>query len=188
METKGWIIKGFLFMDEKTAEQARREAAGIDYIKENTEMENPEIVLQLYQKLMKEKLFETPVGIGFLKELRDFLMAVPSMKSLELEPISTEAFYRETEVRDIRREKIAEQNKTENKAGLVKKRFRISLFMNLFLLIVVIGMLVITMTSDRPNIVNYENKLVDKYAQWQQELKEREQTVRQKEIELEITP
>lgn len=186
MEEKGIIIEGFCFADKKMAEQAKREADGIKYIKEHTDMENPEVVLQLYHKLIAEKLFETPVGIGFLKEIRDYLSTVPTVKIQELEPIPTETLLKENEVRNVKREKIADKNRMEKKLEQVKKHLRTSLLFNLFLVIVVVGMLVITLTSDHPNILNYENKIIDKYAQWQQELEEREQAVKEKELE--ITP
>ena len=180
MEKKEKIIEGFYFDDAKVAEQAKREADGIQYIRENTDMDNPEIVLQLYRKLIGEKLFETPVGISFLKELRDYLLQVPTIQEQELEPIHFQTPEVEAEMRfNGRMEKKIEQG---------KKRLRISLIVNLFLAVLVVGMVIITLTSDQPNIVNYENKIVDKYAQWQQELEEREQAVREKEQELQINP
>lgn len=182
------IIEGFYFADEKIAEQAKREANGVQYIKENTDMENPEIVLQLYHKLIVEQLFETPIGIGFLKELRDCLVAAPGINEQELDAIPTEVLLQETEVRNMKREKTADRARMEKKLNQLKKNLRTSLMANLFLILVVVGMLIVTMTSDQPNIINYENKLVDKYAQWQQELEEREQTVREKEQELKIAP
>lgn len=188
MGKKGRMVEGFCFTDEKLAEQAKREADGVRYIKEHTNMENPEVVLQLYHKLMEEKLFETPVGIGFLKELRDFLRKVPGVQEEELEPIPVEVRSNEDEVRNIKREKTAFKGKMERRLEQEKKRLRTSLAINLFLVILVIGMIVVTMTNNHPNIINYENKIVDKYAQWQQELEEREQTVREKEQELGITP
>jgi hypothetical protein len=48
-------------------------------------------------------------------------------------------------------------------------------------------MFYITLKSDNPNILNYENSLVNKYAAWEQELKEREQDIRAREIELDVT-
>ena len=56
----------------------------------------------------------------------------------------------------------------------------------LFFLIFSIGMIVITLTSDNPNIINYENKLVDKYEEWEQDLQEREQAVKEQEKKLGI--
>ena len=49
---------------------------------------------------------------------------------------------------------------------------------------VAIGMAVITLMDNQPNIINYENKIVDKYAEWEQGLKEREETIKQREQEV----
>ena len=43
------------------------------------------------------------------------------------------------------------------------------------------------MKSENPNILNYEQNLINKYAQWEQELSERESIIREKERELNIT-
>ena len=182
------VIEGFCFTDARMAEQAKREADGIRYIKENTDMESPEMVLQLYHKLIAERLFETPVGIGFLKEMRDYLAEVPGIREQELEKIAVAPVLGERELRRARREKAEDRTRMEKKLKAVKKNLRTSLVCNLFLIILVIGMVIVAMTSKQPNILNYENSLIDKYAQWQQELEEREQAVREKEQELKITP
>jgi signal peptidase I len=65
--------------------------------------------------------------------------------------------------------------------------FRWSLFINLVLVVIVIVFFVITATSKNPNIINYENVLIDKYSSWDQELTERERAVKEKEAELNIT-
>lgn len=190
MEEREVVVDGFCFKDSKTAAQAKREAAGVRYIRENTDMENPDMVLQLYRKLMDEKLFETPVGIGFLKELRDYLSAVPSMREVDLETIPVEIRTEEPEERKPKREKVPtpDSSKAEQKLLQAKKRLGFSLLANLFLVLVVAGMLVVATTGNHPNILSYENKIIDKYAQWQQELEEREQLVKEKEQELNITP
>lgn len=196
MEEKQIIIEGFCFTEEETAKQAKREADGIRYIVENTDMENPEMVWHLYHKLIAENLFETPVGISFLKEMRDYLAAVPSMKEQELQTIPVKGVQEEKgkekdrELRNRRRERMvqAENSRTEKRIEQMKKNLRASLFGNLFLVILVIGMIIITMTNDNPNILNYESKIINKYAQWQQELEDREQAVREQEQKLKITP
>ena len=43
-----------------------------------------------------------------------------------------------------------------------------------FLIAIVIAMFVIATTGSNPNILNYENALINKYAEWEQELRERE--------------
>ncbi|MEE5990756.1 MAG: hypothetical protein V3G41_08765, partial [Lachnospiraceae bacterium] len=56
-----------------------------------------------------------------------------------------------------------------------------------FLAACILAMLVISGLSDTPSILNYENELQDKYADWETELNERESAVRAKEKELGIT-
>ncbi len=56
---------------------------------------------------------------------------------------------------------------------------------SLILLISVVSMLLLAATSDNVNILNYENKLIDKYSSWEQELEEREQAVKEQEQALE---
>ena len=52
----------------------------------------------------------------------------------------------------------------------------------------VIGMFIITFTGDNPNIINYKNALENQYSEWEQELDEREDAIREKEAELNIQP
>ena len=49
-------------------------------------------------------------------------------------------------------------------------------------------MMVLMYFSDNATIINYENKIIDRYEHWEQELKEREQAVKEKEKELGIQP
>ena len=59
-----------------------------------------------------------------------------------------------------------------------------SMIVNAMLVAVIVVMFYIAYTSDNPNILNYENNLVNKYAQWEQELSERENAIREKERNL----
>ena len=56
----------------------------------------------------------------------------------------------------------------------------------MLLVIAIIAMLVITLSSDQPNILNYETALQNRYSTWEQELTERERAVREKEDSLGI--
>ena len=53
-----------------------------------------------------------------------------------------------------------------------------------FLVVALVAMLIIALVSDNPNILNYERVLQDKYSSWEMDLKEREDAIRQKELEL----
>ena len=48
-----YTIDGFIFEDEETAKIARKEEEGIRFIKERTALDNPEVALKLYKKLLQ---------------------------------------------------------------------------------------------------------------------------------------
>ena len=68
-----------------------------------------------------------------------------------------------------------------------EERFFFSLVLNILLVIAVVVMFIIATTSDNPNIINYENSLVNKYASWEQDLREREDRIREEEKKLGIS-
>ena len=67
---------------------------------------------------------------------------------------------------------------------MVKRLLRLSLFLNILLVVAVSAMFYIAMTGEHPNLLNYERTLVDKYAAWEQELTEKECELRERERQL----
>ena len=165
-------------------------------------MKSPRMALEVYRKLTQEEVFETPVGIAFLKELRDYLLAQPEIQE-ELAPVQTQKMGAvlagrqagEMEMASLYDDKLRqakervrsmEQKKKQAEQNLNKKKntLRFSLFFNLFLILVVVGMVSITLVDDNPNILNYEEKILDKYSAWETELDEREQDLKKREQSL----
>lgn len=188
-EQQGFLVDGFLFQEEEDAEKAKREAEGIKYIKTNTSMDNPRMVWQVYNKIIEQKMFETPVGIAYLRELREHLLKVPAIDNDKIRPIPTDEFVKREYVTiksnekkpDQQKERTEEKRPQEEKSG---QRLRISLAANVVLVLMVIAMFAITMSSNHPNILNYEENLLNKYAGWEEELTSRERQIMEKEREL----
>lgn len=184
-----YCIDGFLFQTEEEAEQAQKEVEGIHYIKANLNMEDPQAVLQVYDNLIKQRLFETPVGYCFLHELKEYLVAIPAISNEDIKAIpivqTEQADLSEIKKSKKKSEKKAEKKqkqsrqKTQKKEKNVNYKSRCTVFMTttLILAISVITMMILAATSDNVNILNYENKLIDKYSAWEQELDEREQAL-----------
>lgn len=184
-----YCIDGFLFQTEEEAEQAQKEVEGIHYIKANLDMEDPQAVLQVYDNLIKQRLFETPVGYCFLHELKKYLVAIPAISNEDIKAIpivqTEQADLSEIKKSKKKSEKKAEKKqkqsrqKTQKKEKNVNYKSRCTVFMTttLILAISVITMMILAATSDNVNILNYENKLIDKYSAWEQELDEREQAL-----------
>lgn len=180
---------GFVFRTKKEAELAQREIEGTKYLRQKLDMENPNAVFSIYQNLIEQDLFETPVGYCFLKELRDYLLMIPVISNEEVLAIPIRYPQTEEEEKkqkkeqkkeEQRKERQKEKEKAKNRKEQKKEgknyKGRCQFFMvtSLILLISVVSMMLLAATSDNVNILNYENKLIDKYSSWEQELEERE--------------
>ena len=191
---------GFVFRTKKEAALAQREIEGTKYLRQKLDMENPNAVFSIYQNLIEQDLFETPVGYCFLKELRDYLLMIPVISNEEVLAIPIRYPQTEEEEKkqkkeqkkeEQRKERQKEKEKAKNRKGQKKEgknyKGRCQFFMvtSLILLISVVSMMLLAATSDNVNILNYENKLIDKYSSWEQELEEREQAVKEQEQALE---
>lgn len=170
-----FTVDGFEFETEEEAKRAQKEKAGIRYIKENTDMNNPDIVYKLYMRLNKPDTFSTPVGLAFLVELQEFLHTIPYIKNEEIRPIYIG--------------KSGRISKSAKKEILVyKRKFHIALFFAIVLSISLVSMFAITCISGHsPYVVDYENEIIDKYEGWQQELEERETALDEREAQTEWT-
>lgn len=191
---------GFVFRTKKEAELAQREIEGTKYLRQKLDMENPNAVFSIYQNLIEQDLFETPVGYCFLKELRDYLLMIPAISNEEVlaipirypqteeeEKKQKKEQKKEEQRKERQREKEKAKNKKEQKKEGKNYKGRCQFFMvtSLILLISVVSMMLLAATSDNVNILNYENKLINKYSSWEQELEEREQAVKEQEQALE---
>lgn len=175
---KRYAVGGFSFSDEKEAEQAKKELEGIKYIKSKVDSGKPEMMLEIYNKIIAEHLFETAVGICYLKELQEKLMMNPETRGKVIKAIPVEGSHvkpREIEkVTQVKGGKTEKQIKLKEKHINYKNRYRTLLSVSIVLLVIVAFMFAITITSNSPNILNYENEIINKYEDWEKQLQERE--------------
>ena len=176
------IAEGYFFLSEEDAETARQEKKKIDYLEKHMDYNSAHNVLRVYKKAMAENVFKTPVGYDYLKKIRDYLLSSPQVKEEEIPPVALSNYYnikRRTGYTPVH-EKNPPVEKNKPQWPLI------SLIANVLLVAAVIAMFIITAKSDNPNILNYETKLLNKYAAWEQELTERERVIRERERELQI--
>ena len=168
---------GYEFACLDDAILAQSEIKKIDYLKAHLDRGDADTVKALYDKAIDEKFFKTPVGIGFLTEMREYLVDTLDYSEDEVRSIPLYMFYDTT--------KKTVPKKQEKKKEHVGFLF-ISVVLNIGLIVAVIIMFWIATNTDNPNILNYETVLTNKYATWEQELTEREAAVRQAERELSL--
>lgn len=187
-EEQVYVVSGFAFLSEREAEQAKKELEGIKYIKEKTNMGNPEMVLKIYNKMVREKMFVTSVGYSYLFDLQEYLLSIPFIKKEDIPPIEVvhpslqeslkEEKQKHREKLSEVKKKAAKQNKKKSDA---EQKYKVSFLLNIILIISVAGMFLISATSSHPTILNYEEEIVNRYAAWEQELNEREAALREAE-------
>lgn len=181
------IISGFAFSNKAEAEQAIKEAEGVKFIKEKMDMDKPEMVLEIYNKMVQQNLFETAVGFSYLKDLQEYLQSIPFIKKENILPIPVQHPILEEQMRKNRpaaKPKQSEKGKERYTNIDYKNRYRVMRTVAVGLLICVVAMFAISATAGSPTILNYEQELINRYAEWEEELSEREAWILEREAEL----
>jgi len=175
-------VGGYLFGTSADADLALSELEKIEYLDANMNYVNISKVMQLYDKALDSKMFRTPIGWDYLNRLKGILLNGGYIEA-ELRPIPLYTVFARAD------EKTSVAQRIKPKAKRIdpyKKKFVIASMICVILVITVFAMFVITLKSDTPNMINYRNAIINEYASWEQDIKEREDAVREKERELKI--
>lgn len=177
-----WVVEGFQFATETDASLAKNEQLRIERLESKLDYDNPQMVYAVYNKAIENRVFKTPVGYDFLKRLQDTLKENPSMTET-IADIPVYGVYSLRESANPTVEKIkANTKKPKQKQEFFGKRTLI--IINIGLVILIVIMFIISTTSSNPTVLNYERVLQNRYSEWEKELTEREQIIREKEKEL----
>ncbi|MCM1468333.1 MAG: hypothetical protein NC086_09305 [Alistipes sp.] len=178
-------VGGYEFDTLEEAKEARKELAAVQYFTNKARGSSAETSCKMYQKMVEQKMFHTPVGNAFVKELGDYLV-----QHRFLQPADEEEKKLLEDAEREKRYKAAEEELKRTKSRLATSRI-----INVFLAAGVAAMIYIASTSSNVNILNYETALQDRYSVWEQQLKEkesrlkeREAAVKEKEAQFDITP
>ncbi|MDO5403725.1 MAG: hypothetical protein Q4F11_09840 [Eubacteriales bacterium] len=180
-----YVVGGYTFHSKENAQAAKDELNAIKYVSAKTNGNDPKQVYILYNKLIDRKLFETPLGLAYLKELQQFLYIsdmIPNEKIRPI-PIKNETHFAIEQKRE-RIEHRSELHELSIQVARYKNNYMKLLIVNVVLFIAVIIMFLMLRTSSNPNIVNYEVNIQDKYAQWQEQLESQEESIKARQDEL----
>ncbi len=184
-EMRGVEAEGFLFLNGEDASLAEKEHKQVKYLEKNMDFNNPEQVLNVYQKLIAERTFRTPVGTCFLRRLQDYLVKKVDGGKERIPAIPVDEPC-ERSVKKPREELASIRMATQKRKEKQENSYKISVILNFVLITAVLLMFWMTMQSDTPNMLNYRVALENRYSSWEQELAQREQAVREKELELKM--
>ena len=176
-------VSGFLFSTTDEINAAKKEAKAVVYLEERLKGRSAAEAKSMYDQILGQGLFHTAVGYTFLKELQDTLK---SNGITDISPIPVDAMVvKEAAPAPPKTEAGSAPNpRLEKKLKSVQAQLKTMRAVAIVCMLMVVAMFAITLTSKSPTIINYESKILDKYATWEQELSEREQAVSAREAEL----
>lgn len=179
-----FIVEGFRFSSEADTQKAAMDASKIKLLQSRVKASKPNDIKAVYDKAIENKIFKTPIGWGYLTGLRKKLIESGFNES-DLIPIPVDiALSRHSALENLSVKQRIKPDKKGKKADFLKI---LSLIGNVILIILVILLFVIAATAESDNILNYKSNTVNRYASWEQDLKEREKKVRVAEKRLGIT-
>ncbi len=178
--SKELIVGDYMFSTLEEANVAKLEMDKIEKLTEKLGDADDEMLYKVYNRSIEKNTFRTPVGLEFMKVLKKRLEKSRKVKENILPiPVSVNNL----EIKEVN-DKQDDIKKVRDDARNFSTFFKWSLFVNAILVIVIIALFVITSSADNPNIINYENALIDKYSSWETELNEKDKELRAKEREL----
>lgn len=177
-----FTVNGYLFGDAEDVKLAQQEVSAIQYMDKKMERYNGEGILAVYQATLEKKVFRTPIGYQYLQQLQKRMQSMGVAKE-KIPPIPLYQVYNnryKTEEKTVRKP-------VKKKVDPQVKKLRYSILGNVILVILVIALFAIAITGENANALNYRRAIQNEYSEWEQELTERENTVREKERELGIS-
>lgn len=181
-DDKAWIVAGYKFSTQKDVKLAQNELIKIQKIEEKLDYHNVKMIKLVYDKTLESGAFKTQVGFDYLKKLQVILL--DNFPEEEIKAIPINQIYQLRDEQTIVERKVSPSTKKKTVKQIEKYKYTRAVFLNIFLILLIVGMFIITTTSKNPNIINYERTLQNKYASWEEELQNREKTIRVREKEL----
>lgn len=172
-------IEGFYFEDEAVAKQAMKEYMYIEKMKDSVSALRPEDLKEFYHKLIDKHIFCTQVGYTYLYEIRCTLVEVLNIDPDELDEIIIPAAFEEA-----KSGASGDASEREDEIYSLKRSKKLLSACVGILLIVIAGFFAIIATNEDIGYINTENKILNKYAKWQEELEAREQALEEREAAL----
>ena len=178
-----FIVGGYQFSSEIDTQKATMDDSKIKLLNARVKTSRPSDIKVVYEKAIENKIFKTPIGWGYLVGLRNKLIE-SGISEEDIIPIPIEiSLTRHSALENLSVKQRIKREKTE---GRIEFRRIFPIILDVVLLILVVIMFVIAATSENDNIINYKTNVTNRYAAWEEDLKEREKAVRAAEKRLGI--
>jgi len=175
MDKKLACIDGFYFRSKKDLELAKLEKSKVDALKASVDYSDMDSVKAIYDKLVEKVYFVSPLGLGYLAEIREKLVSYYGEKAIAPIPVPNRYGPKGKTVDAERYKKLKKENEQTKQINSKLLIFVIALSM------IVIGIFFIAITNKNSGYFNAEQKVLDKYSAWEEELSNREKELNERE-------
>lgn len=169
---KTYTYQGFTFGSEAELAEAKKEAEVVAYIRSQADLGNVKTVIKLYNRLIEKGTLVTTLGIAFLQELRS--------RALESGMVAESSLRELPEA--VKPEKLQAEKKPSKDRKLMeyyKEKSKRLTFTVVVLCIVIVILFAIRLFGTASPFTDYEQKVLNEYAGFKEELTEREEQLHQ---------
>lgn len=167
---KTYTYQGFTFTSETELNEAKKEAEVVSYIRSQADLGNTKTVLKLYNRLVEKGTLVTVLGIAFLQELRSRALASGAVAESSLKPLPQPVTAEKKQVE----KKISKDRRLME---LYRQRCKNLTITVVVLCLVILCLFAIRLFGTASPFTDYEQKVLNEYAGWKEELTEKEKTL-----------
>lgn len=167
-KTTTYTYQGFTFTSEAELKEAKKEAEAIAYIRAQADLSNVKTVVKLYNRLVEKGTMVTTLGISFLQELRSRALESGAVAESSLKPLPEPS----KEIKETEKKKVSKDRKMMEYYRDKSKNLTITVVL---LSIVIIILFAIRLFGTASPFADYEQKVLDEYAGWKEELTAKEE-------------
>lgn len=165
-----YTYQGFTLRSEAELAEAKKEAEVVAYIRGQADLSNVKTVVKLYNRLIEKGTLVTVLGIAFLQELRSRALESGTVAESSLLPLPEP-------VKPERPKPEKPMTKDRKLMELYKERSKMLGFTVAVLCVVIVILFAIRLFGTASPFTDYEQKVLDEYAGWKEELTEKEESL-----------
>jgi hypothetical protein len=176
-----FVVGGFRFSTEKEYKDAKKEAEAIEYIRANTDFNDSKATTKLYYKLLDKETFQTIIGYLFLYELQRRIIDLGEVQMGDIKKIDMpkNTAYLES-FNDLSKEQKTIKKYSEQ-IDILKGKLKNTRLINICFVIIIIIMFVLSYKWNYGIYPDFEKKVTNKYAAWQEALDQKAKELTEKE-------
>lgn len=174
------IIMGYEFENEDEYLIAKKEFDYINKINDNIKWDNPENVLELYNKIISDEMFKTPVGIEYLRNIQIKLTKNNRIDKEKIKSIPVVVYKKDRDKSNIT-VKAGTTGKASAHNSKYKDLYIKMLIVNAVLVFTIIIMFVISHNAKKFDEDYYKESIENEYISWEKSLQEREAAINEQE-------